>query len=254
LRPEIRQEERMRSALGIALAGIAAWTAAPRAAEARCRPDPADLATQSRSVTGFHEIDLTAPAELIIKQGARESLTVRADRRIMPDLDIAVRDGRLHLDLDRDRSRYDDDCMHDITFEVTVVNLSALDVSGAGTVRIGALSGKRLDLDLGGATNLKIDRLAVGDLRVDVTGAGQVRLAGQASRQVVRISGTGSFRGEGLSGQTASVTISGTGSARVNASKDLDATISGVGQIQYLGNPRIRRSISGMGSLSPINR
>lgn len=247
----------MRSALGIALAGVTAWTAAPSVAAAKCKPAPADLQVQSRPVGSFREIDMTAPAEIIIKQGARESVTVRADRRLLPDIDVAVRSGTLHLDLDRDRDRKlndDDDCIHGITFEVTVVSLSAIDVSGAGEVRIGALSGKRLTLDLGGATDVKIDRLAMDELHVGVSGAGAVRVAGQAARQVVRISGTGSFHGDGLVGESATVTISGTGSARVNAGKDLDATISGIGEIRYLGNPRIRRSISGMGSLSPIKR
>jgi hypothetical protein len=244
----------MRSVLGIALAGVAAWTAAPSVAAAKCKPAPADLQVQSRPVGSFREIDMTAPAELVIKQGARESVTVRADRRLIADIDVAVRGGRLHLDLDRDRKFDDDDCMNEITFEVTVVSLSEIEVSGAGEVRIGALSGKRLTLDLGGATDVKIGRLAMDELNVGVSGAGSVRVAGQAARQIVRISGTGSYHGDGLVGDSATITISGTGSARVNAGKDLDATISGIGEIRYLGNPRIRRSISGMGTLSQIKR
>ncbi len=247
----------MRSARGIALAAAAVMAAAPGAAEADCRPPAADLVTQSRNVRGFHEIDLSAPARLILKQGTRESLTMRTDRRLVPFITTVVRGGRLDIDWDERRSprdRRDWACMHETVIEVTVVRLSALEVSGAGSVEAAALTGKNLDLDLTGAGSVRIGRLSLTGLDVDITGAGSFKAAGQVARQKVEISGAGSYDGERVTCRDAVVDISGTGSAKVNASASLDVDISGMGSVQYAGNPRIRREISGMGSLARLRR
>ena len=246
----------MRSALGIALAA-AVMAAAPRAAEADCRPPAADRVTQTRDVRGFHEIDLSAPARLIVKQGSRESLTIRTDRRLLPVIRTVVKGGRLDIDWDdrltrRDRRGWE--CAHETVIEVTVVRLSALEVSGAGSVEAASLTGKNLDLDLTGAGSVRIDRLVVTDLDVDITGAGSLKAAGQVARQEVEISGAGNYDGARVTCRDAEVDISGTGSAKVNASASLDVDISGMGSVQYAGNPRIRREISGMGSLARLRR
>jgi len=243
----------MRSALGIALAA-AGMAAAPGSAEADCRPPAADRVTQSRSVRGFHEIDLSAPARLVLKQGARESLTMTTDRRLLPVIKTTVRNGRLDIDWD-DRSRHDRrdwDCTHETVIEVTFVRLSDLIVSGAGSVEAASLSGKELDLDLSGAGSVRIGRLTVTDLDVDITGAGSLTVSGQVTRQEIEISGAGSYTGARLTSRDTEVDISGTGSAKVRATASLDVDISGMGSVQYSGNPRIHQDISGMGSLARL--
>jgi hypothetical protein len=246
----------MRSAPGIALAtaAVAAWAARPAEAHARCKPAAADRVVERRAVGSFREIQLNAPASLVVRQGAREGLTVRADRRVVPHLETAVRGGRLEIDLEDDRSWGRSDCIARTTVEVTVVNLTALGVSGAGSVRIDGLKGKRLALGLSGAATVRLDRMALADLDLSISGAGKVQATGQATRQEVTISGTGQYEGEGLTSETAAISISGTGNARVLATRDLDATVSGVGSIQYLGNPRVRQQMSGMGKLGRIQR
>jgi hypothetical protein len=246
----------MRSTLGIALA-VAATTAGPRLAAADCRPPASDLVTQSRTVHGFREIDLSAPAHLVLKQGARESMSVRTDRRLLPYLRTQVRSGRLEIDLDHHdlrRTFHDDECLHDTVIEVTVPTLSGVSVSGAGSVEIPSWTGQRFALDLSGAGSVVLRRASLAELDIGISGAGSLTAAGQASRQKVDIAGAGNFSGERLATQSAAVSISGTGNARVNVSKTLDVSISGVGNVGYLGNPRIRQSISGMGTLAQLKR
>jgi hypothetical protein len=245
----------MRSALGIALAAAAlVMSAAPGSAEADCRPAAADRVTQSRNVRGFHEIDLRAPARLVLKQGARESLTMTTDRRLLPVIRTTVKNGRLDIDWDdmSRNDRRDRDCTHETVIEVTFVRLSDLMVSGAGSVEAASLGGKELDIDLSGAGSVRIGRLSVTSLDVDITGAGSLTVAGRASRQEIEISGAGSYSGQRLACRDVEIDISGTGSAKVNASASLDVDISGMGSVQYSGNPRIRQDISGMGSLARL--
>lgn len=241
----------MRSVFGIALAA-AAWAAAPSTVEAHCKDVAPDTVVQKRTVGSFREIAMSAPARLVVRQGTRESLTVKADRRALPYIKTPLSGGRLSLELDDPRDQLD--CVHELTFEVTVVNLSGLDVSGAGTVVLDGLRGKRLSMDLGGAADVKMDRASLGDLDLSISGAVKMNASGQATRQTVRIAGTGKYTADRLTSQTAVVSISGTGHARVLAQKDLDAAISGVGHIEYGGNPRLRQRVSGTGSISRMRR
>src|SRR5262245_61097435 len=96
----------MRSMLGISLVAAMAACAAPGVSHggepAGSQPGGArDIVTQSRAVGGFHAIALGGPTDLILKQGARESLTVRAERRLLPYIVVAQKDDRLELGLER---------------------------------------------------------------------------------------------------------------------------------------------------------
>lgn len=245
----------MRSALGITLAAVAVWVAAPETAHAKCQPPASDLVTQTRTARGYQEIDLSAPAHLVLTQGPRESIKVRADRRVLPYLTTRVTGRKLVIDLEDDRRRYRDiECAHETVIEITVPQLSAMSVSGAGSVEMPKWSGKRLDFALSGAGSVEAFRMSLADIDVDISGAGSLIASGQASRQKVSISGAGSYGGERLAGQTAAVSISGSGSARVNAGKSLDVSVSGVGGVTYVGNPRVKQQISGMGSVARLKR
>lgn len=237
----------MRNVLAIALAGVATWAASPASADARCADS--QLVTQRRAVGGFREIGLSAPAEVIVKQGARESLVVRAPANVLPHLVTAVDGSRLELKLDDD-GPHQIDCQ--IIFEITVVTLTELDVSGAGKVSMGALTGKNLKIALSGAASVTMDSVSVGQLALSMSGAAKVKANGQVTHQKVSISGTGQYKGEQLGSQSASVTISGTGSAQLNVAKELNATISGVGNVAYIGNPRVTQQISGVGKVRPL--
>jgi hypothetical protein len=75
-------------------------------------------------------------------------------------------------------------------------------------------------------------------------------LNGRTGNVEVRISGSGGFDGEDLVSPSGKVTISGSGSALMNASDELDVTISGSGGVTYMGNPVLDQTISGSGDVS----
>ena len=66
----------------------------------------------------------------------------------------------------------------------------------------------------------------------------------------VNISGFGSFEGEDLQSQTASINISGAGSATIWVEDELDANISGAGSINYYGSASVTKNVSGVGSVN----
>jgi hypothetical protein len=113
---------------------------------------------------------------------------------------------------------------------LTVKKLEGLEVSGSGRAETKKLEGDHL--------------------RIRISGSGEVSSQGSANDLELRISGSGSYHGQDLKSRRADATLSGSGSAVVNASEALTADVSGSGSIEYLGEPRVSSHVSGSGSVN----
>jgi hypothetical protein len=71
----------------------------------------------------------------------------------------------------------------------------------------------------------------------------------QLEKAGIHVSGSGSYRAEGLRSQDVAITVSGAGGAVVHAERTLDAHISGSGSVEYIGNPLLTKQLSGSGSI-----
>jgi hypothetical protein len=187
----------------------------------------ANVASESRDVGGFDEVELRGLGNLSIEQTGGESLTVEAEERVLPKLTTEVVNGRLIIGPKPGSTVRTNE---QINYELTVENLNALEVSGSGDVE---------------AEGIETDRLAV-----TVGGAGDVKAGGEADEQEVDISGSGVYRAEGLKSREAKVSVSGAGSAIVNASEELDAEVGGAGSVEYVGDPKVEQDVSAAGRVS----
>jgi hypothetical protein len=64
------------------------------------------------------------------------------------------------------------------------------------------------------------------------------------------MSGVGSYEAGDLDSKSASVVLTGAGSAVVWVHDHLDVTVSGVGSVGYFGSPQVSQNISGLGSVN----
>jgi hypothetical protein len=99
---------------------------------------------------------------------------------------------------------------------------------------------------------MSLRRLQAETLAARLSGAGSLQASGSATRLEITLSGAGSFAGADLQAETAQVVLSGTGSATVWATSELDARISGLGSVKYYGRPRVTENISGLGSIQDL--
>src|SRR5918998_1316765 len=184
----------------------------------------ANVASESRDVSGFDEVELRGLGNLSIEQTGGESLTVEAEESVLPKLTSEVVNDRLIIGPKPGTTIRTSE---QINYELTVENLNALEVSGSGDVE---------------AEGIETDSLSV-----TVGGAGDVKTGGEANEQEVDISGSGVYRAEDLESREAKVSVSGAGSAIVNASEELDAEVGGAGSVEYVGDPEIEQDVSAAG-------
>jgi len=210
-----------------------------------------NVITQTREVSGFEAVNLEYPAQVLIKQGNRESLKIEAEDNLLPNLKTRVRNGTLEIFYKRENGKHVNPTK---TVRITIVvkDLTDVEFTSAGELIIEKLDTDKLDVSLSGAGNLKFDDIQVKALHVSLSGAGSVTASGVADDLDMTISGFGDFKGADLHNKDAHVSISGAGSATVWVDDDLTADVSGAGSVSYYGSASVNRQISGVGGVNHL--
>ena len=206
----------------------------------------ASTTTEERPVGEFHAISLDGIGTVNFTQDDATTLTVEAEPEALPLITTEVREGTLHIQtklLTVKAFHF----KHAPVYTVTSPALDQIDLRGAGRALIGRLKSDQLVVTVDGAGDVRLTNQTLGACRIKLAGAGNVKAAGIATTQEIDITGTGNFSGEQFVGETAKVSISGAGRAKVHATQDLAVEIGGVGSVTYVGDPRITPNVGGLG-------
>ena len=209
--------------------------------------EPAQAATETRSVADFDEVVFAVAGEVSIEQGPRETLTLDAEPAVLRKITTEVHDRRLLIGLVPGRV----ETQQPIRIKLGVRTLRAFESRTAGAISIGPLRSDALALVLAGGGSIRLDRLEnARSLDVRITGAGEVAVGGgKVVAQRLAIAGMGTYSAPKLASERAEVAIDGNGEAQLAASATLAVRIGGVGHVRYRGDPAVTRSIRGIGTI-----
>ena len=205
-----------------------------------------NIVTEERDIKDVKTIKVDFPVELTIHQGEKESLTVTGDDNVLAKLSTNVKDGVLKIETD-DNAHFRP--TRAVEVEVTVKDLSALNIDSAGKVLLDGLETESLDVVINGAGSLNFNRLTLEKMDVKLNGAGSITVSGTADDLTLSMDGTGSFDGEDLHTKNATVSLDGLGSVTVWVDTSLDINLDGAGSVSYYGSPNVTQSIDGIGSV-----
>ncbi len=185
-----------------------------------------DLETRTLDVKNFESVELQGAFDVDIRAGQDQMLRVTIDDNLWDNLVSEVDRGSLELGWE-ESCRPDRNCR----IEITVPELVAFQLQGAGDVTIQGLDGDSFVFSL--------------------SGAGDVELAGQVENLKVRLSGAGDIEARDLKADRVDVQLSGAGNATVFANKSIEGRVSGVGNLTYYGDPEDRDThVSGLGHIT----
>lgn len=211
-------------------------------------PNMGNVVSRSRTVDRFHRIQCSF-GELNVTQGDRQTLTVTAEKRLLDKIVTEVRDGTLYLYPQPNTPFVTFDR---VKFDVTVKNLEELNLDGVVWVKADTLKTKRLHLTSRGTAQIAIDSLQADRLEVDLGGASELNLAGKVTHQHLKFSGGSRYRADLLESDAIDLEILGTGEATVWANDRLNVQIHGAGNVNFYGTPHVRQDIRGAGSIHPL--
>ena len=209
-----------------------------------------NLKSEIRAATGFQAISLATPGKLVLRQGSKEGIEIRADDNLLPLFETRVveRQGMSTLEI-RSRPGTSYSARTEPVFTVDFIKLGALAVSGSGDVMGDALKSPALKVSIAGSADVKIKSVDVDELSIKVSGSGDIGFAGRAGTLAVAIAGSGDVDTYKLETDDVTVNISGSGSASVNARKSLTVAIAGSGDVTYTGAANPKTSIAGIGNV-----
>ncbi|NVK85934.1 MAG: DUF2807 domain-containing protein [Cytophagia bacterium] len=202
---------------------------------------------ETREVRNFNALSVSSAFQVEISVGSTESLEIEAEDQYIDDIITEVRGGTLVIRLrdSRDTRRM----RESPKAYLTVKSLERINASGAvGLKTRDVLKGKKLDLELSGASVLNIE-MEVEELYLESSGACVINLEGEAKEQVVKTSGATVYSAYDLESVNADIRVSGAGSANVYVTGRLDVHASGASSVRYRGGASVSADASGASSI-----
>ncbi len=205
------------------------------------------FASETRSVSGFHAIAISTVGNVLLSQGAEESLTIEGSDNVIPLIKTEVVNGVLEIKTDEPLNIVGMQGKNTLTIIIQVKELDNVTVSGVANINMDALGAPSLELIMSGAGKINMQMISGMDLKVTVSGLGDVTLSGIYRTAEFSISGAGPVNAADLRLETADVNVSGVGNVTLWVTGSLTGTISGAGTVSYYGSPQTSTSATGIG-------
>ncbi len=209
-------------------------------------------ASEARTVPEFQAIALGGSMDLVVRQGAQQSVQVQADDNVLGFLETVVESHGDKGPTLQVRWKKGESLRLRAKVLVTVVTpkLTALVASGSGDIKLETFSTPTLQLSLSGSGDARLESLTTDELGIRIAGSGDVTGKGSAGKLKVSIAGSGDVRLSDLRSDEVTVAIAGSGDAAVNAQKTLSVSIAGSGDVTYTGNAMVKSSVAGSGGVT----
>ncbi len=136
-----------------------------------------ELETRTFELAAFNAVDVDAvyDVEIIVEEGAAQSVTIEADVNKFDDLSVVVENGVLELDMSNAIHIPDD-----LTVMITVPELAAVTADGATSVTIEGTGGD-LSLSVDGVSSIDAGDYLADSVEVKADGASDVEVAATGS-------------------------------------------------------------------------
>ncbi|HXX86352.1 MAG TPA: head GIN domain-containing protein [Casimicrobiaceae bacterium] len=235
----------MRS-LFVAALVAAAVAAAPVAA--------AELVREARPLSGFSRIEIDGQADVTLRQGTSEGVTIEAPAQMMSRIRTEIRDRTLIVTPEGQHHWWDwvmaGGSTRSPRISIDFIRLERIDAAGAVKLSADTIKADDLRLDLAGACTLRVADLQAARLRLDGSGAVKAELSGKVVTQYVDLSGAGSYQAAELASDNAVLRVSGAGKAMVNVATKLKVEVAGAGKVDYIGDPTVEQQVSGVAKIT----
>lgn len=228
--------------------------------------------------SSYTAISVTNMIEVVLLDAPKNSIRVEADERLMPYLQIVVKNGVLVLNFDDQREverlRKRNLNLADTRVYVSARGVDTFTASGmsefeadmpiaASTITISASGMSSIDfervecktfsLSISGKTEVDA-QLQADKCDLSVSGMSEVDLEGRTDRLSLRLSGMSEVSLDELHARTAEVYVSGMSEAEVNASESITGGVSGMSDLTTFGSANVNVSTSGGSSHKHVKR
>ena len=193
-----------------------------------------NVVTKTVSTPDYDAISVTGSMDVELVSGNEGNIKVTTDENLHEYLVIESNDGTLKIKTKKNVSLRTKKGIH---ITVPFKDINDLTLTGSGDIITkNTIKTTGFDVDLTGSGDIILD-IEANEIDAKVTGSGDLELAGRVTDFEVKVTGSGDFKGSELTSTNTQVYVSGSGSAKVNASSSIKARVNGSGDVRYSGNP-----------------
>jgi Putative auto-transporter adhesin, head GIN domain len=183
-------------------------------------------ASEERPIGPITAIRSDGALQLTVKNGLPPSLTVEADKNILPIIKTTVTNGQLEI-------------------------YSVESYSTDGRINVSVSSPNITDISTAGSNRITAEGFDGGPLSIVMNGSSSAVLAGKVASLTCVMGGANHLTAQQLAADSANITLNGSGDASVDARRQIVAQISGAGSITVYGNPKERNTqVNGAGRIT----
>ena len=188
--------------------------------------------SETRSLSDFSEVSVGEAISVVLIPGNKNEAVVKVRNIDLEDVETNVSGGRLKIELSGNRYRN-----IDVEISLTYKYIDEVSVSSAAdVVTKGPIKSSSLDISVSSAADAELE-INAEEIDIDVSSSGDLTVSGRTNSQRVSVSSAGDYDADDLDCDEAYVRASSAGSARIYASKKIDAKASSAGSVNYKGNP-----------------
>lgn len=228
--------------------------------------------------SNYTAISVTNMIEVVLLDAPKNSIRVETDERLMPYLQIVVKNGVLVLNFD-DQREVERLRKRNLNLANTRVYVSArgvdtftasgmsefeadmpiaastitISASGMSSIDFERVECKTFSLSISGKTEVDA-QLQADKCDLSVSGMSEVDLEGRTDRLSLRLSGMSEVSLDELHARTAEVYVSGMSEAEINASESITGGVSGMSDLTTFGSANVNVSTSGGSSHKHVKR
>lgn len=204
--------------------------------EARPPAQVGPIVSQSYALAGFTGVEVSGPDDVTIRQGDAFSITARGRKETLDRLEIKLDGTRLTIGRKREGFQLGSRDEDDLDIAITMPRLSAVRLTGSGSIDADRIEGDAVEAELTGSGDLKIAKLSGKRAEITLSGAGDVEIAGGTiGAGDVSVTGAGDVDAEGLVATNLAVSITGSGNVEAQATGTADVRILGSGDAKIGG-------------------
>lgn len=209
------------------------------------------IITENRSLGDVAGVELHSSFDVYLSEGSPAGVRIEAEENIISYIDLRVENGILNIET-KDHVWFRSHKPVKIFVTNPGYNTIQLTSSGSITGQTKISSDTKLDIDLTGSGDLKLD-VDAPEINASVSGSGGMDLSGETKKIRADVTGSGDIKAMNLKSEEADLQISGSGGIDAYASIKLEANISGSGDIRYKGDARVTRNTSGSGEVRKVD-
>ena len=200
------------------------------------RPEPGDMTTVSRDLSGFDRIEVNGSWRIDVSRGDQWQVELSYPENYEGEFEVSVNGERLSLDGAEPRSFFGRSNAQ-FAADIVMPELVELEIAGSSRVTLSGLEGEQLTIDAAGATQITGEDGRYGELELSVAGANDIQLAGFVFTDAdVDLAGASSL----------TLTMDG---------GELTGALAGAGKVEYFGTvSREAIDVAGFGSVGPGER